>query len=62
MTALPGEDHLGECELCGDTFPIRELEIGPQVLCGKCRANGIEDVRDKHDAEFVKEMIRPKIC
>jgi hypothetical protein len=32
-------DILGECELCHDEFPIKDLAfIGRQLLCFKCRS------------------------
>ena len=38
LIGIPKEATLDICDLCGDTFSIRELEIvGKQLLCKKCK-------------------------
>ncbi len=40
LIGIPKAAMLEECDLCHQTFPLREMEIQPsgQELCPKCRA------------------------
>lgn len=38
LIGIPAESALDTCDLCGNWFPLRELEwTGKQNLCVKCR-------------------------
>lgn len=38
LLGIPESAVLDDCDLCHDTWPIRELHwVGPKLLCRKCR-------------------------
>lgn len=39
LIGIPMASTLERCDLCGDDFPLRELEfLGRQFLCQKCKS------------------------
>ena len=41
---------LQDCDCCGDTFPIREVEwSGKQMLCPKCRKQSYEETNQENN-------------